>query len=116
MNARIVINVVLALTLTAAGTYLLTQDAFFLRSRWHPREGLVFSGWSLYCLAGALFALAGFAGTVDCAWRRGDLSQPPAETVRPHPSYKGAIILRSWYCVVFALAALTLGFLLARRA
>lgn len=116
MYARIVVNVVLAAALTAAGIYLITQDAFFMRNRWHPREGLVFSGWSLYCLAAALFALAGFAGAVAYAWRRGDMPQPPAESVRPHPSYKGAIVRRFWYLTVFALASLTLAFVLARPA
>ncbi|MEJ2509731.1 MAG: hypothetical protein P8009_09690 [Gammaproteobacteria bacterium] len=114
MNARVATNVVLAGALAAAGIYLLAQDTFFFRSRWHPGHGLVFSGWSLYCLAGALFALAGFAGTVARAWRRGDIPQPPAGAVRPHPAYKGGLIVRFWYFIVFALAALTLGFTLAR--
>jgi len=114
VNARVVINVVLMVALTAAGIYLLTQDTVLLRSRWHPAQGLVFSGWSLYCLAGALFALAGFSGAVARAWCRGDIPQPSAGTVRPHPAYNGGLIVRFWYFIVFALAALTLGFMLAR--
>jgi hypothetical protein len=114
MTLRPTVNLVLAAALLAGGVLLLLQESFFLRARWDPTVGTLFSGWSLRFLAGTLFGLAGFAGAVAVAWIRGAIP-PPAEAVLVHPVYKGQILVRHWHLMVVTFGCLALAFTLAER-
>lgn len=116
MNAiRTALNIILTAALAAAGVYLLSSGSLLWRERWHPEAGLLFSGVSLYLLSVALFFLAGFAGAVTWAWLRGDLPMPRRDRMRPHPAYKGELLVRYWYFIAPALACLVTAFLLAAQ-
>lgn len=108
---RIIVNSAFAFLCALAGMYLLFQDTFFLRNRWHSETGTLFSGISLYLLAFGLFFFAAFAAVVALAWIRGVLPMPNQREIRPHPTYKGQIIARYWYLVIPA-STLVLGALL----
>jgi len=112
---RIITNAVLALALCAAAAYLLFTGPFFLRARWHPETGTLFSGASLYLLAAALLSLAAFIAAVTRAWLSGDLPMPPEDPARPSADYKGRVIARYWYFIAAALVCLMAAFLLADR-
>jgi hypothetical protein len=115
VNVRIVINSIIAIIVFGAGMWLLLQDSFFLKDRWNPGAGTLFSGWPLYLLALGLFLLAAFTGSVARAWLRQDIPLLPPKTIRPHPVYKGHIIFRFWYLVIPALISILMAFLLAER-
>ncbi|MCW7754304.1 hypothetical protein OOT00_09925 [Desulfobotulus sp. H1] len=113
---RIVLNVMLALAMFFSGLYLLGQDSFFLADRWNPEVGTLLEGAALYCLAVGLFLLGGFAGMVAYGWIKGSLTMPDKDTMRPHPSYKGLVIVRYWYWVLPAVVFIMLAFLQAGKA
>ena len=110
---RIILNIVLAIMLLSGGAYLLGQDSFFLRDRWNPEVGTLFQGATRYYLACGLVLMGGFAGIVAYSWARGNLPMPARNRVRPHPSYKGTVIVRFWYLVLPAVFLVLLAFLLA---
>lgn len=112
---RIALNVALTLLLVWGGVYLFGQETFFLRDRWHPETGTFFYGASLYLLGASLFCFAAFAAAVALAWIKGALPMPKPRELRPHPSYKGEIIVRFWYLVLPALALLLASFALAKH-
>ncbi len=112
---RVALNVALTLLLVWGGVYLFGQETFFLRDRWHPETGTYFYGASLYLLSASLFCLAAFAAAVALAWIKGALPMPNPRELRPHPSYKGEIIVRFWYLVLPALALLLASFALAKH-
>lgn len=114
-SLRIITNAVLALALCAAALYLPFAGPFFLRERWHPEIGTLFTGTSLYLLSAALLSLAAFVTAVTRAWLSGDIPLPPTDRIRPHPDYKGNIIARYWYFVAAALVCLMAAFLLADK-
>lgn len=108
-------NLLLAALCFAGAVYLVSAGRFFLLDRWTRGMGTLFSGLSLYMLAGGAFALGAFAGAVALEWMRGTLPMPGAEEVRPHPAYKGRIIVRYWFLVIPAFLLVTGAFLLADR-
>ena len=112
---RIVLNGVLAVFCVWGGAYLLWQESYFLHDRWHPETGTYFSGVSLYLLAAGLFLLGAFAAAVALAWLRGTIPMPGRRELRPHPAYKGQILVRFWYLVVPALVLIPGSFLLADK-
>ena len=112
---RVALNLALAAACVWGGLYLLQQDSCFLRDRWHPATGTLFSGLSLELLALGLFALGAFAAAVALAWVRGTLPRPPPGAIRTHPVYKGRIIVRYWYLVLPAFALVLGAFILADR-
>lgn len=112
---RIVTNVILAALLLTAGVYLLSSGSLFLRDRWNPQVGTLFTGVSLYLLAVAPISLAAFTAAVTRGWLRGDIVMPQPDRVRPHPDYKGQLIARYWYFIGLAGACLVAAFLLAAR-
>jgi len=99
---RITVNIALSAVLFAAGVYLLSVSAFAVSDRGHPGMDLRFAGTALHLLAGGCFALAAFAAAVVGAWLRGDVALPSAHAVRPHPAYKGELIVRYWYWIAIA--------------
>ena len=116
MNAiRIAVNVALTLLFVWGGVYLFGQESFFLRDRWHPETGTYFYGASLYLLGASLFCLAAFAAAVALAWIKGTMPMPGRREIRPHPAYKGQIIVRYWYLVIPAFALLLGSFVLAKH-
>jgi len=112
---RISVNVVLVATLLAAGLYLLSVNAFTVSDRAHPGLGLRFTGGVPWLLAGGCFGLAAFAAAVLRAWVRGDVPMPPSRAVRPHPAYKGQLIVRYWYFVAAAVACFVAAYGQAER-
>jgi hypothetical protein len=112
---RIVLNGALTFLCFSGGAYLLERGSFFLRDRWHPQTGTHFSGVPLYLLAFGLFSLGAFAAAVALAWIRGTISMPDRGKIRPHPVYKGQILLRYWYFVVPALVMVVMAFMLAKH-
>lgn len=112
---RIFMNGISSLILGGIGFYLLTLDSYFLRDKGDPGMGRLFSGWSLISLAAALFALSAFSAAVAVSWTKVDTPLPPPGTIRPDPSYKGMIILKFWYILVFAAAALIAAFYLSEK-
>lgn len=112
---RVALNLALAAACVWGGLYLLQQESFFLRDRWHSGTGTLFSGLSLDLLALGLFALGAFAAAVALAWVRGTLPRPPPRVIRTHPVYKGRIIVRYWYLVLPAFALVLGAFLLAEH-
>ncbi len=115
-TVRIVLNGALALFCFSGGAYLLELGSFFLRDRWHPEAGTYFSGASLYLLALSLFFLGAFAAAVMRGWVRGTIPMPDPGTIRPHPAYKGQIILHYWYFIIPALILVLSAFMLAKHA
>jgi hypothetical protein len=116
MNSlRLVLNIVLAIMLLAGGAYLLAQESFFLSDRWNPEFGTLFRGTTLYFLAWGLALLGILAGVVAYGWASGKLPMPDPSTIRPHPAFKGTMIVRFWYLVVPALLLVLLAFLLADK-
>jgi len=113
---RIVLNGALTFLCFSGGAYLLERGSFFLRDRWHPETGTYFSGVPLYLLAFGLFFLGAFTAAVSLAWMRGTIPMPDKRKIRPHPVYKGQIILRYWYFVVPALILVFSAFMLAKHA
>lgn len=114
MNSiRIALNGTLTVLLIWGGMYLLMQDSFYLRDRWHPEAGTTFSGVSLYLLAGSLFCFGAFAAAVALAWVKGSLLLPTRKELRAQPTYQGQIIIRYWYIIVPAFILLLGSFLLA---
>jgi heme/copper-type cytochrome/quinol oxidase subunit 2 len=111
-SLRVILNILLALLLLSGGAYLLGQRSFFLSDRWSPESGTLFHGVTLYLLAFGLIFLGIFAGAVAYCWIRGILPMSDRNAIRPHPAYKGAMIVRFWYLVLpailFILAALFL--------
>jgi len=117
MNSlRVILNIALAIMLLSGGMYLLQQDSFFLSERWNPEVGTLFQGVALHCLASGLVLLAAFAGVLAYGWIRGTIPMPDRNTIRPHPSYKGTVIIRFWYLVLPAVLFVFLAFLLADKA
>lgn len=114
-RTRILTNAVLAIALLGGAAYLLLSGSLLLRDRWNPQTGTLFSGVSLYLLAGALISLAGFAAAVARGWLRGDVAMPDPHRLRPHPDCKGRLIARYWYLLAVALACLIGAFVLAAR-
>ena len=112
---RTLLNVVLAFVCFSGGGYLIERGSFFLRDRWHPEIGTYFSGVPLYFLAFGLFFLGAFALAVALAWMRGTIPMPDKRSIRPHPVYKGKIIVRYWYLVVPALILVIGAFMAAKR-
>lgn len=112
---RIFMNGVSSLVLGGIGFYLLTLDSYFLKGKPDPAYGRLFSGWSLISLATAFFALSVFSAVVAVSWIKGGTPLPPPGTIRPDPSYKGMIILKFWYLIAIAAAALILAFYLSQR-
>lgn len=112
---RIFLNVLLAAGLCAGGVCLLGQESFFLANRQDPAAGVLFRGYSLHGLALGLILLGGFAAVVGGAWARGTLPMPERNELRPHPSYKGMLIIRFWYLVVPAFFLILLAFWLAEK-
>jgi drug/metabolite transporter (DMT)-like permease len=115
-HLRIALSIALALGLFAGGVYLLGQDSFFLDDRWDPSTGTLLQGVTLYCLAFGLMFLGSFAGMVGYSWAKGVLPMPSKDKIRPHPSYKGMVIVRFWYLVLPAIILITLAFLQADKA
>jgi membrane protein implicated in regulation of membrane protease activity len=115
ISPRIVTNVILAALLLGAGLYLLWSGSLFLRDRWNPQVGTLFSGVSLYLLAVAPISLAAFSAAVARGWLRADSDMPEPDRIRPSADYKGRLIARYWYFVVLAVACLVAAFLLAAR-
>ena len=113
---RTLLNGVLAFCCFAGGGYLLERGSFFLRDRWHPETGTYFSGVPLYCLAFGLFFLGAFAAAVALAWMRATIPMPDKRSIRPHPVYKGQLIVRYWYFVIPALILVLSAFMAAKRA
>lgn len=70
---------------------------------------------SLYFLAFGLFSLGAFVAAVARAWITGAMPLPDPARNRPHPDYKGRIIVRYWYFVVPALILVLSAFLLAKH-
>ena len=117
MNSlRVILNIALAIMLLSGGVYLLGQDSFFLSERWNPEVGTFFQGVALYCLASSLILLGAFVGVVAYSWTRGTIPMPDRNTIRPHSSYKGAVIVRFWYLVLPAVLFVFLAFMLADKA
>ena len=87
-----------------------------MQDRWHPETGTYFSGTPLYFLAFGLFFLGAFAAAVARAWMTGAIPLPDPGRTRPHPDYKGRIIIRYWYFVVPALILVLGAFMLAEHA
>ncbi len=115
MNSlRIILNIVLAIVLLSGGVYLLGQDSFFLNDR-NPEEGTLFQGAALYSLASGLFLLGVFAGIVAYSWVKGNLPMPDRNTIRPHPSYMGTLIVRFWYLILPVIVLIPMSFLLADK-
>lgn len=110
------LNTVLAVVLLGGGFYLLGEDSFFLADRWNPEVGTLFHGTTLYCLATGLILLGAFAGKVAYDWVKGTLPMPDRNTIRPHPAYKGALLVKFWYLVLPAVVFIMLAFLLADKA
>lgn len=115
MIFRILMNGVSSLILAGIGVYLLTLDSYFLKDKGDPGWGRLFSGWSLISLATAFFALSVFSAVVAVSWIKGGTPLPPLGTIRPDPSYKGMIILKFWYILAVAAAALILAFYLSEK-
>jgi heme/copper-type cytochrome/quinol oxidase subunit 2 len=115
-SLRVILNIVLALLLLSGGAYLLGQRSFFLSDRWSPESGTLFHGVTLYLLAFGLIFLGVFAGAVAYCWIRGVLAMPDRNAIRPHPAYKGAMIVRFWYLVLPAVLFILLAFSLADKA
>lgn len=116
MNSlRVILNIMLALLLFSGGAYLLGQRSFFLSDRWHPESGTLFHGITLYLLSFGLILLGAFVGAVAYCWIRGILPMPDRNAIRPHPAYKGAIIIRFWYMVLPAVLFILLAFFLADK-
>jgi len=109
---RIAMNVALTGVLGAGGLFLLFADGFLLRNRWDT-GGYHFTGLSQYLLAGALFAMAAFAAAVTMAWATGRIPMPRKSEFRPHPTYRGEVLLAFWYFPVSAILLLLLAFYLA---
>ncbi len=112
-SLRIVLNATLALAWFGGGFQLLGKRSFFLPVRGNSEAGLLFPGVPLYCLAAGLIFLGAFAGAVALGWVRGTLPPADPKRIRPHPSWKGALIVRYGYGVLPALALILLAFLLA---
>ena len=111
---RIAGNLALAIALLYAAVYLLGQDSYYLRERWrHTGTATLFSGAALYCLAAGLMCLAAFALTVAYCWLTGKAAMPDPAHIRPHPTYKGTLLVRFWYLVLPAFALILLAYLLA---
>lgn len=114
MNSlRILLNICLALVLVWGGIYLLGQETYHLHERWHRGPGTDFSGMSLRLLALSLFSFAAFAAAVARAWIKGIIPMPDPHEPRPHPTYKGQIIVRYWYFVVPGFLLMLSAFILA---
>lgn len=113
---RIALNIALALVMFAGGIYLLGQNSFFLGDRWDHSTGSLFQGVTLYCLAFGLMFLGSFAGMVGYSWAKGTLPTPSKDRIRPHPAYKGMVIMRFWYLLLPAICLIVLAFLLADKA
>jgi hypothetical protein len=112
---RALLNLAMAAACFSGGFYLLAQGSLFLRDRWHPEVGSLFSGLSLYLLVLGLFSLSAFTATVAVAWIRGTVPMPKPDVVRPDPAYKGLVILRYWYLVVPAVLLVMGAFILAKH-
>lgn len=110
---RILINLGISAACSIGGVYLLFQDSIFVRDRNDPTVGLQFSGASLYSLSLALFCIAAFSIAVSRAWSKGDLSMPGADEIRPHPAYKGQLLVKYWYFTAPAIGFVVVAFLLA---
>jgi hypothetical protein len=115
-SLRVILSIVLALLLLSGGAYLLGQRSFFLSDRWSPETGTLFHGVTLYLLAFGLIFLGAFAGAVAYCWIRGILPMPDRNAIRPHPAYKGAMIVRFWYLVLPAVLFIVLALFLADKA
>lgn len=113
---RVILNIVLALLLFSGSAYLLGQHSFFLSNRQNPAIGTLFHGVTLYLLASGLIFLGTFASAVAYCWIRGTLPTPERNTVRPHPAYKGAMIVRFWYLVLPAALFILLALFMADKA
>ncbi|WKZ79755.1 MAG: hypothetical protein QY327_10455 [Fimbriimonadaceae bacterium] len=113
---RIALNIALALVMFAGGIYLLGQDSFFLGDRWDHSTGSLFHGFTLYCLAFGLMFLGSFAGMVGYSMAKGTLPMPDKDRIRPHPAYKGMVIVRFWYLLLPAICLIALAFLLVDKA
>jgi len=112
---RVILNIALTIVLLSGGVYLLGQDSFLLSERWNPEVGTLFQGFALYCLAFGPIFLGAFVGVVTYSWIKGTLPMPDPNTIRPHPSYKGAVIVRFWYLVLPAVLFVFLAFILADK-
>ncbi len=97
---RIALNIVLALAAFTGAIYLLGQDSFVLVDRWNHTMGTLFQGLTLYCLAFGLLFLGSFAGVVGYSWAKSILPTPSKDRIRPHPAYKGMVIVRFWYLLL----------------
>jgi H+/Cl- antiporter ClcA len=115
-SLRVILNIVLALLLICGGAYLLGQRSFSLSDRWSPGNGTLFHGVTLYLLSSGLILLGVFAGAVAYCWIRGILPMPDRNAIRPHPAYKGAMIVRFWYVVLPAVLFILLALFLADKA
>ena len=112
---RVILNIALTISLLSGGVYLLGQDSFLLSERWNPEAGTLFQGVALYCLGFGPIFLGAFVGAVTYSWIKGTLPMPDRNTIRPHPSYKGAVIARFWYLVLPAVLFVFLAFILADK-
>lgn len=110
---RFTLNFILTFFCFLGGAYLLERGEFFLRDRWHPGMGTYFAGLPLYLLSCGLFFLGVFSAAVAMAWMKGAIAMPDPRKVRPHPVYKGQIILRYWYLVVPAILLVLGAFILS---
>lgn len=114
MRARLIVNGILTLLLTALGVRVLTLDTVTLPLHAAPGAGTTFAGASRLLLAVALFALAGFAAAVARSWLRGDLpAPPPGHVFRPDALYRGRVLARHGWLVLVAATALAGAFALA---
>ena len=111
---RIFLNGIFTFLCFLGSVYLLERGVFLLRDRWHPETGIYFVGVPLYLLAFGLIFLGLFSLAVMQAWVRGVIPMPKPGTFRPHPAYKGQIIVRYWYFVMPAMMLLISSLLLAK--
>ncbi|HRQ24452.1 MAG TPA: hypothetical protein PLF42_13570 [Anaerolineales bacterium] len=109
-------NIALTITLLGGGVSLLGQDSFFLAERWDPEIGTLFQGAALYSLATGLILLGAFTGTVAYHWINNIMPMPERNIIKPHPAYKGALLVKFWYLALTAVVLILLAFLLADKA
>ncbi len=112
---RILINIVLTIFCFSSGIYLLGRRSFLLHIPSFPQGGTRFAGAPLYLLAFGLLFLGAFAAAVLLAWLKGTLPMPGPWEIRPHPAYKGRILVRYWYFVLPAFVLLISALLMAKH-
>jgi hypothetical protein len=116
MNARILVNLLLAVASLLAAGYVLVHDPVYVPTRAGSGSGLLFAGPARLLLLAGLLGLAAFAGAVARAWMRGNIPLPPPGAIRPDAVYRGRIMARFWYLLLTAILCLASALLLARRA